>query len=415
MSPPPHHDADLVIVGAGAAGLMAAIAAARAGRGRVVVLDGAARLGAKILISGGGRCNVTNAHVGPADFNGGARRAIGRVLKAFSAGATIRFFEDLGVSLHEEARGKLFPDANTARSVLDALVGASVSSGGDIRPGHRVESMARVDEGFEVVTPRGTWRTPRVVVATGGLSVPRTGSDGHGLRMAAALGHTIVPTTPALVPLLLGADSFHARVSGVSHDVVLEAIVDGALAVRVHGPLLWTHQGVSGPAALDLSRHWHRAVLEGREVHVRANLCGGAAFDEVDERVARAKGRTLARTALEAWMPASVAAEVMRVAGIEPATPAAQLPREARRRLVHLAIGLPLAVTGSRGYSHAEATAGGVSLDEIDPATMASRVCPGLFLAGEMLDVDGRLGGFNFQWAWSSGCVAGRGATGPSG
>jgi len=415
MTHPPHHDADLVIIGAGAAGLMAAIAAGRTARGRVVLLEGAVRLGAKILISGGGRCNVTNAHVGPADFNGGSRRAIDRVLKAFSASRTVRFFEDLGVGLHEEPRGKLFPDTNAARSVLDALVGAVASSGSELRQGHRVESIARVAEGFDVVTPRGTWRSPRIVLATGGLSVPKTGSDGHGLRMAAALGHAIVPMTPALVPLILDGESFHAHVSGVAHEVVLDVVVDGALGSRIEGPLLWTHQGVSGPAALDASRHWHRATLEGITVEIRANLFGGLAFDEVDERVTRpARGRTLVRTALEPWMPASIAGEVMRIAGVAPATPLAQLPRDLRRRLVHLAIALPLGVTGSRGYTHAEATAGGVSLEEIDPATMASRVCPGLYLAGELLDVDGRLGGFNFQWAWSSGYVAGRSA-GPSG
>src|SRR5204863_7635301 len=144
----------------------------------------------------------------------------------------------------------------------------------------------------------------------------------------AELGHTIVPTTPALVPLLLDSESFHARVSGVAHEVLLDVIVNGAVAVRVEGPLLWTHQGMSGPAALDASRHWHRAALEGRTVEVRANLCGGLAFDGVDEHLTHAaRGRSLVRTALESWMPASIAAEVLRVASIAPAAPLAQLPR----------------------------------------------------------------------------------------
>jgi hypothetical protein len=408
-------DADVLVVGAGAAGLMAGIAAARAGAGRVVLVDGAPRLGAKILISGGGRCNVTNAHVEARDYFGGPRRTIERVLRAFPARRTVEFFTDLGVTLHEEARGKLFPDSERAQTVLDALEAGAREAGATILAGHRVSAAARTADGFEVGTSAGAWTARRLVLATGGLSVPKTGSDGHGLALAASLGHSVVPTTPALVPLVLPGGDLHARLSGVAHDVVIEVVADGRVAARIDGPLLWTHHGVSGPAPLDASRHWHRAVLEGHEVRVRVNLAAGRRFEEVDRSLALpAHGRQGVRTALEAWMPASVAAETVSLAGADGAAPLAHLPRELRRRIAHLVTALPLHVTGSRGYTHAEATAGGVSLDEIDPATMASKRCPGLFLAGEMLDVDGRLGGFNFQWAWSSGYVAGR-SQGPSG
>lgn len=410
---PNSNDADLVIVGAGAAGLMAAIAAGRHARPRIVVLEGARRLGAKILISGGGRCNVTNRRVVASDFNGGSPRVIARVLKGFTVEATVGFFAALGVGLHEEVRGKLFPDSEKARTVLDALVAAAESAGARIELAQRVEQVERRDDGFTIETPGGAWRARRLVLATGGRSVPKTGSDGHGLDIAATLGHTIVPTTPALVPLLLSPESFHARVSGVAHDVTLEVLVDGVVAERIAEPMLWTHLGVSGPAALDASRHWHRAELEGRTVTIRVNVCGGRPFDEVERAFTdTSRGRTMVRAAVEPWMPASVAAELLAVAGVDASLPLAQLPREARRRLVHTMTALPLDVTGSRGYTHAEATAGGVSLAEIEPATMASRACPGLYLAGEMLDVDGRLGGFNFQWAWASGYVAGQGASG---
>jgi predicted Rossmann fold flavoprotein len=400
--------ADVLVAGGGAAGLMASIAAAQDAGGRVALLDGAPRLGAKILISGGGRCNVTNAQVAARDFNGGSRRFVERVLKAFPAPRTVEFFAALGVPLHEEARGKLFPDTSRARTVLDALVGAAQAAGVSIHTGHRVTSASRRADGFAVQTPAGTWNCERLLLATGGLSVPRTGSDGHGLRLAQSFGHTIVPTTPALVPLLLGG-SVHRTLAGVTVDAVVDVIVDGRVSARVPGPLLWTHVGVSGPAALDASRHWHRAVLDGHEVEVRVNVAGSRGFDEVDRALAGG-GRASVRTALDAWMPSSVAAAVAAGADVDPATPLAHLPREARRAVAHAVTAMPVDVTGSRGYTHAEATAGGVSLDEIDPATMESRTCPGLYLAGEMLDVDGRLGGFNFQWAWSSGWVAGHAA-----
>jgi predicted Rossmann fold flavoprotein len=403
---------DLVVVGAGAAGLMAAITAARLGAS-VVALDGARRLGAKILISGGGRCNVTNVRVAATDFHGGQRRIIDRVLKAFPVERTIDFFADAGVTLHEEARGKLFPDSGRAATVLDALLEAAREAGVRIAPGQRVEHVERSASGFSVRSTDRTWTAARVILATGGRSVPKTGSDGLGLSIAALLGHTIVETTPALVPLVLGDGDrgLAAGLAGVSQDVELELAVDGRVRVRVAGPMLWTHQGISGPAALDLSRHWHRARLTSGSALVGANLCERRPFDEVERTLATAaRGRTSIRTALESWMPSSVATAVLGRAGVDPSAALAHLTREARRQVGHLATGLPLDVTASRGYTHAEATAGGVSLEDIDPATMESRVCRGLHLVGEMLDVDGRLGGFNFQWAWSSGYVGGQAA-----
>jgi predicted Rossmann fold flavoprotein len=195
--------------------------------------------------------------------------------------------------------------------------------------------------------------------------------------------------------------------------VALTVWVDGAVAARVHGALLWTHFGVSGPAVLDASRHWLRAHLEARPVRVTINLCPGESFDRVDAdwtSMAAGRPRTSVQTALSELLPASMAAVVLQHLGLDGSLPLAHLARGARRQLAHALVEWPLAVTGSRGYNYAEATAGGVALDEIDPSTMHSRACPhpGLYLVGEMLDVDGRIGGFNFQWAWSSARVAAR-------
>jgi predicted Rossmann fold flavoprotein len=443
---------DVAIVGAGAAGLAAAIFARRFNRSRSVLLfDGARAPGAKILVSGGSRCNVTNAAVSERDFWGGKPSIIRRVLRAFPAADTIAFFREIGVSLHEEAGGKLFPDTNRARDVLTALLRECEAAGAQLAAGYRVTDLVRLkpdttdtgttdtgttDTGttdarttdarttdartaddqtparFRVVTDRGDVLASAVVLATGGQALPKSGSDGAGFGIARRLGHTIVPTTPALAPLLLDpADIVHAAVSGVSHDVELAVWVDDAVAIRLTGSLLWTHFGISGPVALNASRHWLRAQLEGRRVALTASFRPGARFDDVDadwQRRVAASPKASVQHTLASMLPASVAAAVLRHLGIDGTATLAHVPRDDRRRLSRALVEFPLPVSGSRGYTYAEATAGGIALTEIDAGTMASRTCPGLWCVGEVLDVDGRIGGFNFQWAWSSGFVAGR-------
>jgi predicted Rossmann fold flavoprotein len=378
----------------------------------VWLLDGAKQPGAKILVSGGTRCNVTNRLVSERDFWGGSANFVRRVLRAFPAEATVELFRDLGVQLHEEADGKLFPDSNRARDVLDALLRGLDEAGVSLRAGYRVMSVDRTPDGFRVTTSRGTLDTPIVVLATGGKSLPKSGSDGAGLDFARRLGHTIVQTTPALDPLLLdGSHSFHRRVSGVSHQAELALWLDGRVAIRLSGALLWTHFGVSGPVALNASRHWLRAQADNRQVRVTLSFLPRCSFETVEERLialARSSPSRAVASALAEDIPSSVAACLTERSGIDLARQLTHLTRLERRALVRSLVEMPLAITGSRGYNVAEATAGGVALDEINAATMESRICPGLFLIGEMLDVDGRLGGFNFQWAWSSGYVAGQ-------
>jgi predicted Rossmann fold flavoprotein len=404
--------ADIVVVGAGAAGLATAIFARRGNASSsVVLLDGALKAGAKILVSGGSRCNVTNATVKDTDFWGGRRSIVRRILRAFPVPDTIAFFAGLGVSLHEEADGKLFPDSNRSRDVLHALLAETDALGAALHAGRRVDDVVPDAGGFRVVTAGEEVRAARVVLATGGRSLPKSGSDGRGIEIARRLGHTIVPLTPALTPLLLAAeDPLHLPLSGVAHDVELSIWIDGALSERLAGALLWTHFGVSGPVVLNASRHWLRAELDGRAATITVNFCGGESFDRVDRiwtGLARSRPKTSVQHVLGTMMPASVATAVLAALAIDGFTPVAHFGRDDRRRLAHALTAWPLAVSGARGYTVAEATAGGVSLAEIDPATMESRVRRGLFLVGEMLDVDGRLGGFNFQWAWASGKVAG--------
>jgi predicted Rossmann fold flavoprotein len=410
-------DCDVLIVGAGAAGLATAIfTRSRNPWLRVRLLDGAKQPGAKILVSGGGRCNVTNRVVTERDFWGGPPTIIRRVLRALPVDATVRFFESAGVTLHEERDGKLFPDSNRARDVLDALLNQAACHGVEQLWSHRVTAIALRDGRFVVSMPAGDLTAARVVLASGGQSLPKSGSDGTGYRLAQALGHRIVPTTPALTPLLLAPDlstsngtTMHAELSGVSLDATLTVWIDGRAEVRLRESLLWTHFGISGPVALNVSRHWLRAVLEGRTVAVTANVAGDLDFEAVERFwLDRARDRPASSiaTTLTSLVPASVAVALLERLSVDPAITLAALRRDDRRRLTAALTEWPLAVTGSRGYNYAEATAGGVDLREIDPATMESRHCPGLHLVGEILDVDGRIGGFNFQWAWSSASVA---------
>jgi predicted Rossmann fold flavoprotein len=405
---------DVAVVGAGAAGLATAIFVGRTDPGlSVTLLDGSARPGAKILVSGGGRCNVTNSSVTEQDFWGGRPTIVRQVLRGFPAASTVAFFSDLGVPLHEEPDGKLFPDSNRARDVLDALLGETTRVGGQLLAGHRVLDIVRGADGFTVRTTATSITARAVVLAAGGQSLPKTGSDGSGIELARRLGHTIVETTPALAPLRLTGTvpAMHGRLSGVTHDVELTVWADDRVMVRVKGPLLWTHFGVSGPVALNASRHWARAALERRQPRVTVNFCPGFGFDAVEARLlaaARERPRAAAATVLGGWLPGSVAAAITSELGLGEIA-VAQLPRDDRRRLSRGLVEWPLPVEDTRGYTYAEATAGGVALGEIDPSTMESRVCRGLFVVGEVLDVDGRLGGYNFQWAWASARAAARG------
>jgi predicted Rossmann fold flavoprotein len=411
-------DVDVIVVGAGAAGLAAAIFTARAAPAlRVRVLDGARTIGAKILVSGGSRCNVTNRLVTERDFWGGSPRLIARVLRAFPADRAARFFEDLGVALHEEQDGKLFPDTNRSRTVLDALLAEVARHGVTIESHARVIAVRHDGDGFMVERTDGSCvRARAVVLATGGRSLPKSGSDGFGYQLAAAFGHGCVATTPALAPLVLRG-SIHAALAGVSHPAVLTLRAAGKTVVRLEGPLLWTHFGASGPVVLNLSRHWHRAVLDGgtsgqdaETIEVQVSLLPGETFESMERWLldeAAARPRAQVATVLGQRVPQAVADAWVGLAGFAGDVTMAHVAREDRRRLAHALLATRLDVEDSRGYAYAEVTAGGVPLEEIDTATMESRRRPGLYLVGEILDVDGRLGGFNFQWAWASGWVAG--------
>lgn len=418
---------DLVIIGAGAAGLAAGIFFAQTSSGmRLALLDGAKKIGAKILVSGGGRCNVTNANLHPSDFHGPAR-IIRHILERFDQHATKRWFEGLHIPLHQEEGGKLFPVTNSSKTVLTGLLERCHALSIPLLADHRVHAIQRVSGGFLIHHSRGTMVTRQVILATGGQSLPKTGSDGAGFLLARNLGHSSTPCYPALVPLLLKDSFFHRSLSGISHEVELTTRLAGKIVDRRSGSLLWTHFGLSGPVVLDTSRFWVMAQDQEPAPEMFLNVFPHHTFSEVDrwfyERAQHYPRRTTTRLLAER-LPARVAhALCQHLGGIHDSSasqtalsdaphqlasvPIGRLSRSQRREFVRELMGLPLPVTASRGWNFAEVTAGGVPLREIKPQTMESRKAPGLYLVGEILDCDGRIGGFNFQWAWSTGHIAG--------
>jgi len=402
-------DADVLIIGAGAAGLMAAIWAARTAPGaEVLALDSARKLGAKILVSGGGRCNVTHERVMERDFAGSSPHAIRKVLRRFDVRDTITFFQEIGVRLKREETGKLFPTTDSARSVLTKLLAAATEAGVRIAHPRRVESVKVKPVGFEVEGNWGQVSARHLVLATGGKSLPKSGSDGHGYEIARTLDHSLTPRIfPALVPLTLPPGHFCRELSGIAVPASLE--VQNAMGRRLaafSGSTLCTHFGLSGPSVLDISRYYVDAKATDPGTRLVINWLPGKSGQEVDAEL-QGRGKLKVLKHLTKVLPDRLAEALMQAAGVSTEVYGHGLTRPQRLSLTKILTRMELPVTGDRGFGFAEVTAGGVPLGELHLDTMESRARPGLFLCGEICDVDGRIGGFNFQWAWASGYVAG--------
>lgn len=409
---------DVAVIGAGAAGLAASIFAAEtAAKGdrpqSIVLLDGAKTIGAKILVSGGGRCNVTHDVVTPTDFFGN-RHIIKNVLAAFPVQATIDWFASLGVDLKREETGKLFPVTDKARTILTALVDRCRALGVIIHPDHRVTGIDRLSgpqAGFLVHHTHGTLHARKVILATGGRSIPKSGSDGFGYTIAHRLGHPLTATVPALVPLILEDTMFHKHLSGLSQEVGLTTVVKSRKVDCRTGSLLWTHFGISGPVVMDASRFWTLGHEQGETVEVYGNFLPGQTQEQAKSWFMEQATDNPRRSLLKTWaqqIPERFAEALCSHVECDPRTAVAQLPRKDRDRLLAALTKFKLPVNHDRGWNYAEVTAGGVPLEEINFQTMESKLVPGLYLIGEILDCDGRIGGFNFQWAWATGFLAGR-------
>jgi len=417
----------VAVIGGGPAGLFAAIryaesaVAARLDNSGhtvepgawpgIVVLERRTHPCRKLLVAGSGQCNLT--HAGPVGdfaehYGGGAKPgAVARFLKPalleFSNTELLDWFRTHGLDFEEEEGGKVFPVTRKASSVLDILLAEAKRLGVEIRGERRVMSLATVDGGFVIETAQEKIRAEAVLVATGGASYPVTGSSGDGYALAAALGHAVVAARPALAPVYV-ADFRLASVAGLSfRGAGLTIRRDGRkLSSRV-GDILITHKGISGPLVLDASR----GIRPGDRLEVRFAAIGLEAFRTHLDKLLAAAPRRLVKTVLsDCGLPRSLAESFCKLTGLADSAIAADLKRSARETLCTLACACPLDVSALGDFDEAMATAGGVDLAEVDAKTMQSRLVPGLFFAGEVLDFDGDTGGYNLQAAFSTGALA---------
>jgi predicted Rossmann fold flavoprotein len=401
---------DVIVIGAGACGLMAAVRAAERGA-RTLLLEKNRKAGVKILMSGGTRCNITHATVnrGIVEAFGPNGRFLHSALAALSVEDTVHFFEAEGVATKVEETGKIFPVSNKAIDVLNALLNRLHRSGASLSLAEPVLDLRPSDGGFTLTSPGRDLSARQVILTTGGQSYPGSGTTGDGYTFAARFGHTIVAPRPALVPIRVNAP-WVAGLRGVTLPDVGLRVRDGETVLMARrGSLLFAHFGVSGPVALDLSR-----VISGHswpaDLTLEVDLLPATKEAELDELLraeSAASGKKQLAVVLASRLPRSVCDILLTLAGLPADRRAAGLSKEDRRRLTRLIKSLALPVIGTLGFEKAEVTAGGVALDEVDSRNMRSKLNPNLFIAGEVLDLDGPIGGYNFQAAWSTGWLAG--------
>lgn len=386
---------DVIVLGAGAAGMFAAIEAGRRGR-RVLVIDHAKAAGEKIRISGGGRCNFTNLGIAPDRFLSRNPRFALSALKRFTQWDFIARMDAAGIAWHEKTLGQLFCDGS-AKQVVDLLLGDMARAGVALWLDCSVAAVRQLSAGFAVETARGVVRAESVVVATGGKSIPKMGATSFGYQLAEGFGLQLVETRPGLVPLTFAAQELDWMVplAGVA--------VQGRVSAGKAGfdeAVLFTHRGLSGPAVLQASSYWR----EGEEV--RLDLAPGRDVAAELAQAKRAQGKLALRTVLGRIVPEKLARHIETALAIT--APMAELGRGDLERVAGMLRDWRLRPVGSEGYRTAEVTLGGVDTEGLDGRTMMARSVPGLFFIGEVVDVTGWLGGYNFQWAWSSGWAAGQ-------
>jgi predicted Rossmann fold flavoprotein len=386
---------DVIIMGAGAAGLMCAGVAGKRGH-QVLLLEQARQPAEKIRISGGGRCNFTNLHTGPANFLSDNPRFCNSALSGYTQRDFVALVESYGIAYHEKTRGQLFCDGSS-RQIIDMLLEECRKAQVQLRLGTRISAVSRDETGFVVVTDQGEFRSRSLVVATGGPSIPKMGASGFGYRIAEQFGLKIVPPRPALVPLTFDTALLaqFGDLSGVSVDTVV-----ACGKTRFDEALLFTHRGLSGPAILQISSYWREdddVVIDmAPQVDVLAGL----------KRLRGAHPRQEMATALADFLPKRLALTIADVTGGPE-----RIADVSDRLLMNVAAAVKqwrVRPNGTEGYRTAEVTLGGVDTSGLSSKTFESRAVPGLYFIGEVVDVTGHLGGFNFQWAWSSGYAAGR-------
>ena len=387
---------DVVVIGAGAAGLMCAMTAGRRGR-RVLVLDHADKIGSKILISGGGRCNFTNLGAGPENFISRNPHFCRSALSRYTAADFIALVQKHGIAFHEKTLGQLFCDGS-AKQIVTMLMDECRAGGVIVRTSQRVTQAERLgDNGFRIVTDAGHIAAASLVLATGGLSIPKMGATGFAYDTAKRFGLALTRTVPGLVPLTVNADAFgfDELLAGVSLPVVATSGRH-----RFAEAILFTHRGLSGPAILQVSSYWQ----PGEAITLDIAPGGDGTAHLIDRKQQRPKSET--RGILGDLLPTRLA-NALAQSRLPPGQ-LANVPDRQLAALGRLLNGWQITPTGTEGYAKAEVTVGGIDTRDLSSTTMEARKVPGLFVIGEAVDVTGWLGGYNFQWAWSSGWCAGQ-------
>ena len=386
---------ELIIIGGGAAGMMAAITAAGCGV-RPILLEGGERVGRKILSTGNGKCNYTNYHMTPDCFRSTDSAFPAEVLRHFNEKNTIRFFRSLGI-LPYDRNGYVYPRSEQAASVLDALRRGLEERDVREHTSCKVQRVSRTGDGFLVETEVGNFHAKRLILAAGGCAAPKTGSDGSGFILARQLGHTIVSPVPALVQLR-AEEPFFKSISGVRTQARVTILIDGKPAASDRGEVQLTDYGISGIPVFQVSRYASRACRERRRVQAVLDFLPEYSMKEAEALFAQRK-REHPR-----W------SEDELLAGILPKKLAVLLAKQGKGHQAQICKNWTITIKNTNGFDQAQVCAGGVSVKEIRPDTCESRLVSGLFFGGEVMDVDGICGGYNLQWAWSTGYLAGRSA-----
>jgi predicted Rossmann fold flavoprotein len=386
---------DVIIIGAGAAGLMCAIEAGKRGR-KVWLIDHAKKTAEKIRISGGGRCNFTNIHTKPQAYLSGNAHFCKSALKQYTQDDFIALVRKYGIAYHEKDLGQLFCD-ESAQQVIDMLLAECEAAGVVYQNEVSVDSVSLKGERYLVHSSEGVFDTESLVIATGGLSIPKIGATKFGYEVARQFGLNVTPLRAGLVPLTFQSDLLDMcrELSGISVDA--EVSCNG---VRFDEGLLFTHRGLSGPSILQISSYWH----DGNEIEV--NLARGVDVLSVLKEKKKSAAKSEVQTVLAEILPKRLAVAVCENVGI--AGRIADLPDKRLEALARAVNAWRIKPSGTEGYRTAEVTLGGVDTDDLSSKTMEAKAQKGLYFIGEVVDVTGHLGGFNFQWAWSSGFVAGQ-------
>lgn len=394
----------VLIIGGGASGMMAALTAAEDSSNQVTLLERQSRVGRKLLATGNGRCNLSNVHAGPGHYHGAAPSFADRALAFFPVDDTLAFFRSLGLWTVTEPSGKIYPFSDQANSVVDVLRFALEQRGVDVRCGCEVTGVSKKARGYNVRTAEQTFFCDRLILACGGMAGGKLGGTDWGYRLLGSMGHTVTPLQPSLVQMKTDT-TLTRSLKGVRADAGITLKQEGRTVAVNQGEIQFTDFGVSGPAIFELSRQVDRQSLllldllrPWEETFIQAAL---------EERCVQFPDLP-SEELLTGMLHNRLGKVVLKASGIQLPEALGQLDRDTLHRIAHTAKYFPLTVTGVMSMDQAQVTAGGILTSEFRSDTLESRLCPGLFATGEVLDIDGDCGGYNLQWAWSSGRLAGK-------